>query len=151
MKKIRRIIGIVMVMMLSMSTLTAHASELQPAPTLDQAIALMSERGQYPVYDAAQGIAICYAPVLIGEKDANALVGNIVVTDDAYGKRLTAAVLLIQQDTLYPGMNTFTAVFYDINGQLIKAVPTFNRDKPSYVVMMLEWFIPEGTASVVIY
>lgn len=145
------IAGILMVMMLSMTTLPVCASELQAMPTLTQAVEEMSQRGQIPLFDGTQKVAICYASTLVGENNAQALVGNIAVTKDYVGDKVVAAVLLTQKDTMYPGMNTFYAVFYDANGQLIKMTPVFNRDLESYQVLMLEWYIPKNTASVVIY
>lgn len=47
-------------------------------------------------------------------------------------------------------MNTFYANFYDFGGILLKRQAVYTRDAADYKVMKLEWFIPEGVATIIL-
>lgn len=91
-----------------------------------------------------------YGTILKGKNDAQLTVGGIVLERESNIDCLKVTGVLSAKDNKFPGMNTFYANFYDPSGKLIKRQAVYNRDPAEGAEMTLEWYVPYGSAQIVI-
>lgn len=91
-----------------------------------------------------------YGTILKGKNDAMLTVEGIVLQRESNIDCLKVTGVLTAKDSKFPGMNTFYANFYDPAGKLIKRQAVYNRDPQEGATMTLEWYVPYGSAQIVI-
>lgn len=91
-----------------------------------------------------------YGTILNGKNDAQLTVDGIVLERESNIDCLKVTGVLSAKDSKFPGMNTFYANFYDPAGKLIKRQAVYNRDPAEGATMTLEWYVPYGSAQIVI-
>ena len=91
-----------------------------------------------------------YGTMLHGKNDALLTVDGIVLERESNLDCLKVTGVLSATDSKFPGMNTFYANFYDPAGKLIKRQAVYNRDTAEGATMTLEWYVPNGSAQIVI-
>ena len=91
-----------------------------------------------------------YPTILHGKNGASMVVSGIVIERERGLDKLCVSGQFVSGDSKLPGMNTFYANFYDFGGILLKRQAVYTRDPADYNVMKLEWFIPEGVATIIL-
>ena len=91
-----------------------------------------------------------YPTILHGKNGASMVVSGIVIERERGLDKLCVSGQFVSGDSKLPGMNTFYANFYDFGGILLKRQAVYTRDPVDYNVMKLEWFIPEGVATIIL-
>lgn len=91
-----------------------------------------------------------YGAVLNGKNDAKFTVNGLVLERESGIDCLKVTGILSAKDSKMPGMNTFYASFYDPAGTLIKRQAVYSRDPAAETTMTLKWYVPYGSAQIVI-
>lgn len=91
-----------------------------------------------------------YGTILHGKNDARLVVDSLYMEPESKVDVLKITGILEAADSKFPGMNTFYANFYDPAGKLIKRQAVYSRDSIEGALMTLEWYVPFGSAQIVI-